>query len=1683
MLILSCLCLAIGLQAQVQFNITGGNVVQGGNFLVFNNASLSNSGTFTANGGTVSFRGDGADSQSTIGGNSETTFNILQINKSANNVLLGQNAYVKNSLSFSSGLIDLQTYNLSILTGAGIAGASTNTYVKTSSTGFLIFDFPGIGVDVAFPVGNSAYNPLTLNNAGTDDAFRVRVRDEILDGGTTGSAITSEFVDRTWTVEEGTSGGSNVTMTAQWNETEELSDFNRAASYISRYNNGWSFEAFQMASGADPYTVSRSGITNFSEFAVSGDILCPTITALTEISDICTGSTFDLTATGLANMGSSLNYVADYGIRFVAFSGTTAPSDPYTGGIDLGTIDNTSLTGSDPDQTAMLSGVGGSLAAGDYLIYAVLSPTPSEEDCKVSQFIDLTILETVAITGQPSGTTFCIGSDYTLSVTATGTNLFYQWKKDGMNIDGATSATLNLTDLQTTDAGSYTVEVSNLCGTITSNAAVLVAESTAPTLSNCPTYPDPISTDASQCFATINFTAPTASDNCSVASIEAQITDSGNNVVTAYTTNPDGQFAPGTYTIIWRATDTAGNSSSCNSTTFTVEDDENPNAVCINNFTATLSGNAASISTNDIDAGSTDNCSVASLSLSETNFDCSNIGTFDVTLTVTDNSNNSSTCMTSLTIEDNTPPTPVCSDFTVQLDMNGQGSITTTDIDGGSTDNCSVASLALNNENFDCTNIGNSNTVSLTVTDVAGNSSTCNATITVEDNLAPTLSCSNQTVNLSSPNLSVSTIIAGSTDNCTAFNSLTTNVSTLTYTCSELGTQSVTITVTDMQNNSTNCTVDVTVLDDIAPLAVCKNATVQLDANGNGTITTSDINNSSSDNCGIASLALDNQTFDCNNLGNNNTVTLTVTDQAGNSNSCSATVTVEDNVAPVLTCADQTVNLSFPVVAYTTIIAGSTDNCSASNQFVPSIVTYEYTCSEVGLQSENLTIQDAQGNEVNCTFNVTVVDDIAPTATCMNATVNLDGNGAGNITTADINNNSTDNCGVASLSLNKTSFDCSNVGPNTVTLTVIDVNGNVSTCTANVTVQDNLVPNAICANVTVQLDVNGDGATTENVIGNTSNDNCGVASLSLSNRSFTCSDLGPNTLTLTVTDVNGNLSTCTSTVTVEDNNTPTALCKTAVNFELTSDGTTVLMPDVIDNGSFNTCGPFSLSLSQTDFDCDDVNDAILVTLTIQDDDNNLSSSCQTTVNVIDPNFFCCLPPAVVCNDITVQLDANGIGSTTAAAVGAGSFADCGLLSETITQENFACVNLGTTTVTYTMTDINNEQASCTATITIEDKVAPTAFCLNTTVEIQADGTYTLQESDVFDAINSFDNCGITQLSFPAAIYDCDDVGAGFSVLVTIQDASGNADNCTSNIQVEKGDDLPDGWSANDVGIVTIGNEYSFDPCTDPNPENGEFTITGSGNNATSSTTDNVAFASQTLCGNGSITAKIESVTPDGYGGLMIRETTDAGAKQVAIFSDLSSVLRHEARYTTNGPKQVNSFFKPSPYWLRLDRQDNWIFAYYSSTGANFQYVHGVFVPMQSCVEIGLASFTYLPNNQTEAVFSNVSISGSNGSFNDNDNTQISDTYQPPTAHYSLLTVNLFPNPNQGQFTIQLEEPITEDNTLTIYNHYGQLIYQQQLEAGSSQTTLGLGQIPSGVYLLELKGEASRPVIKKFTISR
>src|SRR5439155_13650041 len=261
-----------------------------------------------------------------------------------------------------------------------------------------------------------------------------------------------------------------------------------------------------------------------------------------------------------------------------------------------------------------------------------------------------------------------------------------------------------------------------------------------------------------------------------------------------------------------------------------------------------------------------------------------------------------------------------------------------------------------------------------------------------------------------------------------------------------------------------------------------------------------------------------------------------------------------------------------------------------------------------------LTVTDNNGHTQTRTSTVTVIDSVPAVAVCQNRAVQVAAIRPCSLPPDQVNNGSTDASGLGGLSLSQTNFGCGNIGTNTVTLTVTDNDGNSSTCTATITVVDSVPPLAVCKDLTVQLDATGHATITADQLDNGSTDACGIASLSLSQTNFDCANIGTNTVTLTVTDNNGNLSTCSATVTVADSVAPVALCQ-GLTVQLDATGHATIAPEQINNGSSDACGIANLSLDKTTFDCSNVG-ANTVTLTVTDNNGN-SATCTATVTVID----------------------------------------------------------------------------------------------------------------------------------------------------------------------------------------------------------------------------------------------------------------------------------------------------------------------------------------------------------------------------------------------------------------------------------------------------------------------------------
>ncbi|PHN02014.1 T9SS type A sorting domain-containing protein, partial [Flavilitoribacter nigricans] len=302
---------------------------------------------------------------------------------------------------------------------------------------------------------------------------------------------------------------------------------------------------------------------------------------------------------------------------------------------------------------------------------------------------------------------------------------------------------------------------------------------------------------------------------------------------------------------------------------------------------------------------------------------------------------------------------------------------------------------------------------------------------------------------------------------------------------------------------------------------------------------------------------------------------------------------------------------------------------------------------------------------------------------------------------------SSDACGIAELALDRLSFGCADVGSNPVVLTVTDNNDNSATCSATVTVEDKIVPQTVCQDITISLDAAGNASITPAQIDNGSSDACGIAELVLDRLSFGCADVGSNPVVLTVTDNNDNSASCSANVTVEDKIVPQTVCQD-ITVSLDAAGNAFITPAQIDNGSSDACGIAELALDRLSFGCADVGSNPVV-LTVTDNNDN-SASCSATVTVEDK-----IAPQAVCKDIDVYLDPNGTASITPSEIDGGSFDACGITLRA-TPLNFTSADLGPNSIDLTVIDNNDNSASCTATVTILKR--PTILTYQGELEVQ-----------------------------------------------------------------------------------------------------------------------------------------------------------------------------------------------------------------------------------------------------------------------------------------------------------------------------------------------------------------------------
>jgi hypothetical protein len=463
-------------------------------------------------------------------------------------------------------------------------------------------------------------------------------------------------------------------------------------------------------------------------------------------------------------------------------------------------------------------------------------------------------------------------------------------------------------------------------------------------------------------------------------------------------------------------------------------------------------------------------------------------------------------------------------------------------------------------------------------------------------------------------------------------------------------------------------TVTVPVADNQAPVISCPG---NANRNVNTAVCTytsvgTEFNATATDNCAVTSLtyALSGATSGSGtNLGGIvfnkgvTTVTWSATDGVNTAITCSFTVTVADNQAPVISCpGNANRNVNTAACNYTAV--GTEFNATATDNCAVTSLTYVLSGANSGsgtnlagivfnkgVTTVTWSATDAANNTITCTQNVTVTDDEAPSITCPgNISVNNTPGtcGAAVSYTTPVG---TDNCSVATTTQTAglASGATFPIGTTTITYTATDAALNTFSSSFTVTINDTENPTI------VGLPANITSANTIGVCGKvitwaapTSADNCAGTSIAqtagpVSGSTF---PIGITTITYTATDAALNTFSSSFTVTITDNEIPiiTSNGNKIVNNDTNKCGATVIVSaTATDNCSVDS--PLGIRSDNLALNADFPVGTTTITWNVTDYNGNIATTITQTVRVIDntPPTITSLPALLANCSVTISV--------------------------------------------------------------------------------------------------------------------------------------------------------------------------------------------------------------------------------------------------------------------------------------------------------------------------------------------------------------------------------------------------------------------------------------------------------------
>lgn len=409
--------------------------------------------------------------------------------------------------------------------------------------------------------------------------------------------------------------------------------------------------------------------------------------------------------------------------------------------------------------------------------------------------------------------------------------------------------------------------------------------------------------------------------------------------------------------------------------------------------------------------------------------------------------------------------------------------------------------------------------------------------------------------------------------------------------------------------------------------------------------------------------------------------------------------------------------------------------------------------------------------------------------------------------------------------------------------------------------------------------------------------------------------------------------------------------------------------------------------------------------------------------------------------------------------------------------------IGSTTVVFVAKDAANLTTECRFTVNVKDNQAPVAVCKDVTVEFNGEASIDLTPSEVWNEAASSDNCGNVYYAgaSPSLSISCDDLGNTIPLTVTIHDGNGNIDNCTADVTVTG---LPCGWSEGaDDGSLNCPGDTDVDYDVDDE----SFSMSSDGCWQGSHDPDKAAYVYQELCGDGTLTARLASINTAGYAGLMLRETLDPESRRAGALKDFSTRrVRREYRSSYGGSVTRVHSNRSRVKWFRIVRKGDEIKSYTSTNGSYWRLLYRVIMPnLEDCVHIGMMAYSKNSSSEVQAVFDNVSFSGSGSSLIDNNNS-LPNTFTAFDTDLAIEQpdVNIFPNPSNGQSQIELNGFPETPAQIMVRDAFGKVV--RQIEVDYPEGTilpLELQDMPAGLYLISVMQDQQEVITKKLMIQR